>query len=155
MIRPIVELERPWRSERARSLRWKPSSAIASPTRAAVAAATPDSPLMTRETVFRLTPARCATSRIVGLVALTATFLLTPPEFVTTLPDNVVGEEGTGPRGEVSRARAPGHSRPAAPRGATVNRGWVGRRVRMSGWDELTVTVMVFSSHPALERSRA
>src|SRR5215218_1168669 len=91
MIRPIVEDERPCRSERARSLRWKPSAAIASPTRAAVSAATPDSPLMTRETVFRLTPARCATSRIVGLVALTATFLLAPPDGATALSDNVVG----------------------------------------------------------------
>src|SRR3954452_19226232 len=120
MIRPIVALERPWRSERARSLRWNPSATMASPTRAAVPLATPASSLMTRETVFRLTPARCATSRMVGLVALTATFLLAPPEIVTTLPDNVVG--GTlraggvrcqGPRTSGGRARGQSHSPPA------------------------------------------
>ena len=48
------------------SLRWKPRSSIALKTLAAVASATPASSLMTRETVFRLTPARSATWRIVG-----------------------------------------------------------------------------------------
>src|SRR5262245_53314271 len=138
MIRPIVALERPCRSERARSLRWKPSATIASLTRAAVSAATPASSLMTRETVFRLTPARCATSRIVGLVALTATILLTPPEIVTTLADNVVGgtvwgravdcQGGAHPAAsrphrvaaELSRRRAPGRApdRGRRPEGA-------------------------------------
>ena len=61
---------RPWRSERATSLRGKPSSAIAASTRAAVAGRTPSSLLTTRETVFRLTPAVLATSRIVGLATL-------------------------------------------------------------------------------------
>src|SRR3954447_18355776 len=114
MIRPIVALERPCRKDRARSLRWKPSAAIASPTRPAVSAATPASPLITRDTVFRLTPARCATSRIVGLVALTATFLLTPPEFVTALSDNVVGGERYGAEGaSVKGVRRPIRSAPA------------------------------------------
>src|SRR3954464_13666251 len=108
MIRPIVALERPWRSERARPFRWTPRARMASPTRAAVPVATPASPLITRETVFRLTPARCATSRIVGLVALMATFLLTPPEFVTALSDNVVGGERYGAEGaSVKGARRP------------------------------------------------
>jgi len=35
-------------------LRWKPSAAIASPTRSAVALATPASALITRDTVFKL-----------------------------------------------------------------------------------------------------
>src|SRR3954465_13909812 len=67
MTRPSVAEPLPWRSERARSLRSKPSASIASETRAAVAGATPASALITRETVFRLTPAVCATSLIVGL----------------------------------------------------------------------------------------
>src|SRR5215208_1532685 len=66
MTSPSVPDDCPGRSERARSLRSKPSSVIASATRAAVAGATAASPLMTRETVFRLTPAERATSRIVG-----------------------------------------------------------------------------------------
>jgi hypothetical protein len=57
----------PWRSERATSLRANPSRAIAASTRAAVSARTPASRFTTRETVFRLTPAVLATSRIVGL----------------------------------------------------------------------------------------
>ena len=40
---------------------------MAEETRCAVAAPTPASPFTTRETVFRLTPAACATSFIVGL----------------------------------------------------------------------------------------
>src|SRR4051794_13795254 len=67
MTRPSVAEEPPWRRVRARSLRSKPSAPIASATRAAVAGATPASALITRETVFRLTPAVCATSLIVGL----------------------------------------------------------------------------------------
>src|SRR5918994_7558557 len=66
MTSPSVPDGCPGRSERARSLRSKPSSTIASATRAAVAGATAASPLMTRETVLRLTPAERATSRIVG-----------------------------------------------------------------------------------------
>src|SRR5215213_1776448 len=66
MTSPSVPDDCPGRSERARSLRSKPSSVIASATRAAVAGATAASPLITRETVFRLTPAVRATSRIVG-----------------------------------------------------------------------------------------
>ncbi len=56
-----MAVERPWRSEAAMSLRWKPSSSIAAKTLAAVASATPASSLITRETVLRLTPARSAT----------------------------------------------------------------------------------------------
>src|SRR3954462_12415215 len=67
MTSPSVPEERPWGSEAARSLRWNPLAAIARGTRAAGGAATPASPLITRETVLRLTPATCATSRIVGL----------------------------------------------------------------------------------------
>src|ERR671938_25301 len=71
MTSPSVADVRPCRSERARSLRWKPSSSIASVTRLAVSTATPGSELITRETVLRLTPARSATWRIVGrLIAL-------------------------------------------------------------------------------------
>src|SRR3954462_14973385 len=66
MTSPSVPEDPPWRSDRARSLRSKPSAAIASATRAAVAGATAASPLITRETVLRLTPADRATSRIVG-----------------------------------------------------------------------------------------
>src|SRR3954454_18560226 len=66
MTSPSVAEDPPWRSDRARSLRSKPSAAIASATRSAVAGATAASPLITRETVLRLTPADRATSRIVG-----------------------------------------------------------------------------------------
>ena len=62
-----MEEVRPWRSERARSLRSKPSASIASVTLAAVDGETPASALITRETVLRLTPAWLATSLIVGL----------------------------------------------------------------------------------------
>src|SRR6188472_2699556 len=118
MISPRVIEERPWRSDRARSLRWKPSSAIASPTFAAVSAATPGSPLITRDTVFRLTPARCATSRMVGLVAPRTTILLTPPSGPTTLTDNVVGGTVTGTWREcqvppATRARPQNDPRPS------------------------------------------
>src|SRR3954465_13724703 len=67
MTSPSVPEERPWRSEAARSLRWNPIAAIARATRAAVGSATPASPLITRETGLRLTPATCGTSRIVGV----------------------------------------------------------------------------------------
>src|SRR5215211_7580968 len=91
MTRPSVEDDRPWRSERARSLRWKPSAAIASPTRSAVAEATPASALMTRDTVFKLTPAFSATSRMVGLVADSdASFVLLLQMRLTTMSDNDV-----------------------------------------------------------------
>jgi hypothetical protein len=66
MTRPSA-LARPWRSERASSLREKPRREIAASTRAAVSARTPASAFTTRDTVFRLTPAVLATSRIVGL----------------------------------------------------------------------------------------
>src|SRR3954470_8151798 len=127
MIRPIVALERPWRSERARSLRWNPSATMASPTRAAVPVATPASSLMTRETVFRLTPARCATSRMVGLVALTATFLLAPPEIATTLADNVVGGTLRGPG---VRCQGPRTFRAALPPADTLSARRLARRHR-------------------------
>src|SRR5215218_4728350 len=91
ITRPSVEDDRPWRSERARSLRWKPSAAIASPTRSAVAEATPASALMTRDTVFKLTPAFSATSRMVGLVADSdASFVLLLQMPLTTMSDNDV-----------------------------------------------------------------
>src|SRR5215210_8170818 len=80
MTRPSVPDDWPWRSERARSLGAYPSAAIALSTRSAVSAATPASSLMTRETVFRLTPALRATSRIVGRVDRTP----------SPLDDNVV-----------------------------------------------------------------
>src|SRR5215207_7886795 len=78
MTRPRA-LARPWRSERATSLRAKPSRAIAASTRAAVSERTPASPLTTRETVFRLTPAVLATSRIVGLASSPADPALSTP----------------------------------------------------------------------------
>jgi hypothetical protein len=59
---------------------------MAAATRAAVSARTPGSSLTTRETVFRLTPAVLATSRIVALVATRAP-LLHP---VNRFSDNVV-----------------------------------------------------------------
>lgn len=58
----------PGRSERAISLRWYPISLIAAFTRSAVSSRTVPMPLTTRDTVTRATPARSATSRIVGLV---------------------------------------------------------------------------------------
>src|SRR3954451_14500135 len=58
----------PGRSERAISLRWYPMALIAAVTRSAVSSRTVPMPLTTRETVTTATPARSATSRIVGLV---------------------------------------------------------------------------------------
>ena len=59
---------------------------MAASTRAAVAGRTPFSLLTTRETVFRLTPAVLATSRIVGLATLSSLLLLDPvTTAVTTL----------------------------------------------------------------------
>ena len=49
---------------------------MAASTRAAVAGRTPSSLFTTRETVFRLTPALLATSRIVGLATLSSLLLL-------------------------------------------------------------------------------
>src|SRR4051794_19646358 len=92
MTRPIVPEDAPWRSERARSLRSNPSSAIAPETRAAGAGGTaappvikpdpplrpgpgggaapagapPPSPLIPRDPVLRPPPACRATSRMVG-----------------------------------------------------------------------------------------
>src|SRR4051794_26561431 len=57
---------RPLRRMRALSLRLKPRASIADCTRSMVSGVTPGSPLTTRETVFRPTPARAATSFIVG-----------------------------------------------------------------------------------------
>ncbi len=57
---------RPLRRMRAESLRRKPRAVMASWTRRSVSGVTPGSPLTTRETVFRPTPARAATSFIVG-----------------------------------------------------------------------------------------
>jgi hypothetical protein len=51
---------------------------MAASTRAAVAGRTPSSLLTTRETVFKLTPALLATSRIVGLPTLSSLLLLDP-----------------------------------------------------------------------------
>src|SRR4051812_50019554 len=70
MTRPSVADVVPRRSERARSLRRNPSSAIAAFTRSAVSGATPGSSLITRLTVFKLTPALSATWRIVGRACL-------------------------------------------------------------------------------------
>src|SRR6266545_7804184 len=66
MSSPTVALSRPERRLRAMSLRRKPSSAIAVRTRSTSACATAGSLLTTRETVLRLTPARRATSTMVG-----------------------------------------------------------------------------------------
>src|SRR3954469_8950394 len=63
---------------------------MAAATRSAVAVATPGSSLMTRETVFRLTPAASATSRIVGRVVRRAISAL------SSIPDNVVGQRCQG-----------------------------------------------------------
>lgn len=57
---------RPLRSTRALSLRRNPSASMASWTRFSVSGVTPGSPLTTRDTVFRPTPARAATSFMVG-----------------------------------------------------------------------------------------
>src|SRR5450759_3810846 len=54
---------------RAMSLRRKFTLASAACTRSVVALATPASPFTTRETVLRLTPAKSATSSMVGRVA--------------------------------------------------------------------------------------
>src|SRR3954451_14733641 len=105
---PIVDDERPWRRERARSLRWKPRSAIAAETRSAVGPATPGSSLITRETVFRLTPARSATSRIVGRERVAGMTSDTVLLLWTTLDDNVVRSGPyAAPRG-VSRGNGSG-----------------------------------------------
>src|SRR6516165_2101021 len=56
---------RPLRRLAARSLRAYPSDSIAVSTFFMVASVTPDPPLITRETVFRLTPAATARSFIV------------------------------------------------------------------------------------------
>jgi len=59
---------------------------MAASTRAAVAGRTPFSLFTTRETVFKLTPALLATSRIVGLATLSSLLLLDPVTArVTTL----------------------------------------------------------------------
>lgn len=57
---------RPLRSTRALSLRRKPRASMASCTRRSVSGVTPASPFTTRDTVLRPTPARAATSFIVG-----------------------------------------------------------------------------------------
>src|SRR4051794_27857593 len=66
MIRPTAALVRPEASERASRFGRKPSSRAAASTRVLVPAATPYSPFRAREAVFRLTPARAATSASVG-----------------------------------------------------------------------------------------
>ena len=65
MISPI-EAVCPFRSSRALSLRRKPRSLIALRTRLAVSGVTPGSSLTTRDTVLSATPARVATSFMVG-----------------------------------------------------------------------------------------
>src|SRR5919106_3209327 len=96
MISPSVAEER--RRLRARSLRRKPSRTMDWVTRLAVSGPTPGSPFTTRETVFRLTPAACATSFIVGLLdepagpalrwkpAPSAVAVTAAPSGVSTLP---------------------------------------------------------------------
>src|SRR5437763_1257956 len=66
MISPIIREPPLLRRLRARSSRLNPSSRIAALTLSAVAVAMAGSALTTRETVLRLTPARAATSFIVG-----------------------------------------------------------------------------------------
>lgn len=61
-----MEAVRPLRSTRALSLRRNPRASMASMTRRSVSGVTPASPLTTRETVFSPTPARAATSFMVG-----------------------------------------------------------------------------------------
>src|SRR4051794_25534699 len=92
MTRPSVCDERPCRSDAARSLRSKPSVAIAVVTRSVVAGVTPASALITRETVFRLTPAISATSLIVGLM--------------TTLSSGGATVMARGPRVKVGAGRS-------------------------------------------------
>src|SRR5690606_41274096 len=67
MTRPSVDDDCPGRRLRARSLRRNPSCSMAAVTRSVVSGRTPGSLLTTRDTVFNLTPATRATSRIVGL----------------------------------------------------------------------------------------
>src|SRR3954468_12374402 len=64
------------------SLRRKPSAAMAALTFSVVSGRTPSSPLTTRDTVLRLTPARRATSRMVGRMV--------SPRTERFLQDNVV-----------------------------------------------------------------
>ena len=64
---------------------------MAASTRAAVAGRTPSSLLTTRETVFRLTPAVLATSRIVGLATLSSLSPPRPAPRLTTLSCGVGG----------------------------------------------------------------
>ena len=66
MTRPIVSRLIPRFRLEAISLRWNPSCRAAASTRSAVSGRTPASPLTTRETVLKLTPATRATSRTVG-----------------------------------------------------------------------------------------
>src|SRR5436190_4202074 len=90
---------------------------MAAVTRPAVVAATPGSSLMTRETVFRLTPASTATSRMVGRVVRKALRSSSPPR-LTTLTDNVVSVAPYACGRDVSSAMWPG------PTAAGV--GWLG-----------------------------
>src|SRR4051794_11895130 len=66
MTRPMVAVVRPERSEWAMPLRRKPSSLTASITRSTRSCWTCGALLTTRETVLMLTPARLATSTMVG-----------------------------------------------------------------------------------------
>ena len=96
MISPI-EAVCPFRSSRALSLRRKPSSLIALRTRPAVSGVTPGSSLTTRDTVLSATPARVATSFMVGR----------PRPFRGTGPP--------GPLGTPAPLAPPGPACPAGP----------------------------------------
>src|SRR3954469_17025509 len=111
MTSPTVADVDPRRSERARSLRRKPSSAIASVTRAAVCGATLASSLMTRDTVFKLTPARSATWRIVGRAPPRTGTAGRPPPSRDNVGDNVVRSLLRGPAGWQAGRAARGAAR--------------------------------------------
>jgi hypothetical protein len=64
---------------------------MAASTRAAVAGRTPFSLFTTRETVFKLTPAVLATSRIVGLATLSSLLLLDPVTVAVTTLSCAIG----------------------------------------------------------------
>ena len=79
MSNPIVAVVWPERSELARWLRRKPSSATAASTRCATSGWTCGALFTTRETVFRLTPARAATSTMVGRLVRPESLLTRKP----------------------------------------------------------------------------
>src|SRR3954451_16535294 len=115
MTSPIAPA-RPWRRLRAMSLRAKPRSVMAASTRAAVSARTPGSWLTTRETVFRLTPAVLATSRMVGRTIAVLSLrgdgadnvVSGSPRRAYSVSDNVVNQPDSRVSGAFRSGPAPG-----------------------------------------------